>query len=73
MKLKLQGVNWTNDSIEFKVPHEIMERAEWSGGEAEVDLPAISNVGRNTLKCHCDPHDRVHYGCHCGYWDSKHD
>ena len=22
--------------------------------------------------CTCLPHDRVYYGCQCGYWDSKH-
>jgi hypothetical protein len=66
MKLKLQGINWTHDSIEFRVPHEIMERAEWSGGEAEVDLSTISNIVdvRNSIKpkCHCNPHDLVYRG-----------
>lgn len=48
MKLKLFAVDFAEDSISFKVPHDIMERATWKGGFADISLSEISDISPDT-------------------------
>lgn len=43
MKLKLFGIDFVDDTITFKIPHNTMERTTWKGGFAEIDLSEISD------------------------------
>ena len=62
MKLKLFGVDFVEDTITFKIPHDIMEAATWKGGFADIDLSEISDIakeqvnpadGEKPVRCTC--------------------
>jgi len=44
MKLKLFGVDFVEDTVTFSVPHDIMEKATWMAGFANIDLSEISDI-----------------------------
>lgn len=48
MKLRLVGISFISDTIEFRVPNEIMERTTWKAGFAEIDLSEISDLADHT-------------------------
>jgi hypothetical protein len=50
MKLKLYAVDFVKNTVTFSVPPEIMEKAQWTGGYAKVDLSAVSDIGEDKPK-----------------------
>jgi len=44
VRLKVHEINFINNTISFKVPHEIMKTATWSEGYIDIDLSEICNI-----------------------------